>query len=77
MNQTTSHLAKKFRGAVQNGNPFWVEVGGKKEISSKDWIIPGKVTFLWRGARVCQAHHLPSADQVITDDWLKNIPGRG
>ena len=32
-----------------------------------EWIVPGKLTFLWEKAGVHWADYLPSADQVIPD----------
>ena len=54
----------------------------KKEVSSKKWIISGKVIFLWEkpgGGKggVYQADYLPSTDQVIPDLLVKShIPWR-
>lgn len=56
---------KGLQGALQNGRQR-----SEKEVSSKEWIVSGEVTFLWGKAGVCQADYLTSADQV-TSDWLK------
>ena len=37
------------------------------EVSSNEWTVSGKVTFLWGAAGVCQADRLTSADQVMPD----------
>lgn len=37
------------------------------EITSKDWIVCCKITFLQGTEGVCQADYLTSADQVILD----------
>ena len=39
----------------------------KKEVSSKKWIISGKVTFLWEKAGVYMVDYLTSAGQEIPD----------
>lgn len=43
--------------------------GWEKDISSKDWVVSGKVTFLWEG-RVLSGGLPNCADRLITD-WLK------
>ena len=42
------------------------------EIISKEWIISGRVTFLWRMARVYLTDYLTSSDQEIPP-WLIKI----
>lgn len=46
--------------------------GWEKEVTSKEWIVSGKVIFLWWMAGVCQLDYLTSADQV-SPDWLVKI----
>lgn len=50
------------------------EVGKRKLIA--EWIVSGKVTFLWGTEGVCRADYLISADHVIPDSRLC-ITGRG
>ena len=47
-----------------------------KEVTSKEWVVCGKVIFLWGKAGVSQTDDLTSAEQVIPDQRVEDsIPG--
>lgn len=73
--QTASCLTnrKELPRAVQNKKTFIGRRWQGEEVTSKDWIVSGMVTFLWGTAMVYPADYLTSGDQVIPD-WLIKIP---
>ena len=55
MNQSASHLThrKVLPGAVQRKKTLLGRMGWEKDVSNREWMVPGKVTFLWEKADVC------------------------
>ena len=45
----------------------WVAIDFSKEITSDEWIVSGKVTFLWGTAGVYEVDYFTTADQTIAD----------
>ena len=45
----------------------WGAIDFSKEITSDEWIVSGKVTFLWGTAGVYEVDYLNTADQTIAD----------
>ena len=44
---------------------FYRQKGAGKEVSSKQWIVHGNVSFLWGMGGLFWVDYLTSADQVI------------
>lgn len=73
--------ANRYKGAwrscTKRKEVFIGRRGREKEVSSKERIVSGEVTFLWGTDGVCQEDVLAGAE-VIPDLLLKgNFPGRG
>ena len=45
----------------------WGAIAFSKEITSDEWIVSGKVTFLWGTAGVYEVDYFTTADQTIAD----------
>ena len=72
---------RRWEGAPKSctkWKPFISWRGQEKEVSSKKWIVSGKIIFLWGMEGVCWADYLLSTNWVISDWRVKHhIPGRG
>lgn len=79
INWAASHLANtmKLQGYAQNGS-FYRQMGQKKEVLNKEWIVLSKVAPLWGKKEIYYTDYLTTTNQVIPD-WVVNghIPGRG
>lgn len=68
MNRAASHLGNKknsrelYKMTTFIGRGRW-----DKEITSKEWIVSGKVTFFWENSRLYQADYFTSVDQEMSD----------
>ena len=45
----------------------WGAIAFSKEITSDEWIVSGKVTFLWGTAGVYEVDYFTTVDQTIAD----------
>lgn len=54
---------------MQKMKDCYRQEGWDKEVSSKEWIVSDKASFLWGMEGVYRAAHLTSADQAVLD-WL-------
>lgn len=69
MSQAAYQLAdsKELWRAIQND--IYRQKWAGQKVASKEWIVSGKVPFLWRKSGVYQAGYFTNADQVVSD-WL-------
>lgn len=68
MNRATSHLRnKKNSREVYKMMDFHMQRQVGQEVTSKEWIVSGKVTFFWENSRVYQADYFTNVDREMSE----------